>query len=818
MRAAWTELRAHPTRLVSVGLAVVISVAFVVACLVFVDTETHALSRRLTAETSTSDVVVTNPGSRDRSAQVAAVPGVAAVASTESGYAAFTSTEGPGLIELQSQPDRPEFRWSRLASGRWPDGAGQVAVTTGTAGRYGLGIGSTLTVQQGGTTSRLLQVSGLVDEGRLLLDDAGDAGIVDPAYFRGQADQPSPTLLVRVTAGTAPDAVATRLQALYGPDAEVQTAAEAQARALGEATGVSNVFGYLVVVFGGIALLVGSIIVVNTFGIVLGQRRGEIGLLRAVGATTGQVRRRLLAEALLIGVVGSVAGLLAGVGIATAASAVTGALGAGLELPWLRLLLVTLGGTAVTLGAALVPVLRATRVPPLVALRPVAEPEVARRTGRLRLVLGGLAVALGAVVVAVALQRTADVVLLSVAGAFVGAVGVLVLAGSFVPPLLRLAGRLTRPWGPVARLGAANLARNPGRASTTCTALMLAVGLIVTLQVGAASVRSTTEAALDSQFPVDLTVTNPAGPLSPTVARAVAATPGIAATTGVRMVTADAATTARGHGDGQTLQVGAPGVAADRVVASGLDRLDDLTALAHHTTIEDLGLRPGDRLWLRYQGRSQAFVLVASDIPDAGTVVVSDAAMTALAPSAPTAALWAAAAPGSDAADVTAGVRKALVSQPGLTLAGSLPQSAELSGVLDTLLRIATGLLGVAALIALVGVGNTLGLSVLERTRESALLRALGLQRRQLRAMLAVEAVLLAVVGAAIGIIAGLVFGAVGSAALAREADLGTLHLAVSPGQTLIVVGLTVVAGALASVLPARRAARTSPTAALAAG
>ncbi|WP_375431330.1 FtsX-like permease family protein [uncultured Friedmanniella sp.] len=817
-RGAWAELRAHPTRLVAVGLAVTISVAFLVACGVFVATETQAASRRLTAESSTSDVLVNLPGGRDRSAAVAAVPGVAAVATTSHGYVDFTSEEGPGLIRLQSLPDRPEFRWSRLTTGGWPVGADQVAVSTVTADNYGLHVGSTLTVQAGRGAVRLLQVSGIVDEGHLLLADPGDSGTVDAAFFRAQRDLGGdPTLLVRTDPGTDPDVVAERLQTLLGPQTTVQTAAEARADALTQATGVRDLFGYLVTIFGAIALLVGSIIIVNTYGIILGARRQEIGLLRAVGASTAQVRRRLLTEALLIGLLGSVAGVVVGVAVAALGSTVSGAISSGLVLPYGRLLVVGVGGTAVTALAALVPVLRATRVAPLAALRPVAEPDTVRRTGRLRLVAGGLLVGLGAALAGWALQQTSHIVLLTAAGAFLAATGVLALTGSFVPPLLRIAGRLTHPLSPVARLGAVNLTRNPGRAAATATALMLAVGLIVTLQVGAASLRSTSDAALDTQFPVDLTVTNPSGPLSPTVQAAVAATPGIVATSPVRIVTAgvgDAGST----GERQQLQVVAPGDGADRVVAAGLAQLTDRTALAHHTTIEGLGLRPGDPLALRYGGHRMSVVLVASDVADAGQVVVSDATMTALAPTAPTAGLWAAAADRRQAAQISAGVRKALVTQPGLVVAGSLPQAAEVGGVLDTVLDVATALLAVAALIALVGVGNTLGLSVLERTRESALLRALGLQRRQLRGMLAVEAVLLALVGAVIGVAAGVVFGSLGAAAVTRQTEMGDLHLAVPVTSTLVVLALSVLAGAAASVLPARRAATASPTAALAAG
>ncbi|HEY5821725.1 MAG TPA: ABC transporter permease, partial [Propionibacteriaceae bacterium] len=357
--------------------------------------------------------------------------------------------------------------------------------------------------------------------------------------------------------------------------------------------------------------------------------------------------------------------------------------------------------------------------------------------------------------------------------------------------------------------------RNPGRAAATCTALMLAVGLIVTLQVGAASLKSTTNNTLNSEFPVDVTVTNPMGPLSPTVMSSIEAVPGVKATIGVR--TAEVGIQVpTGTDDPTTLTLAGLPSNADTVVAAGTDRLSDRVALAHHFTIEGMGRQAGDPITLVYQGQQQTFTLEASDIAQGGMLVVPEQTLTRLAPDAPLSAVWAAAADRNQAADVIAAVRKVMGAQPGLSLGGSLEQAAGINALLDTLLQVATGLLAVAVAIAMIGVGNTLGLSVIERTRESALLRALGLQRRQLRLMLMVEAVLLALVGAVVGIGAGMLFGYVGVAALVKETSLSQLRFSMSVPQTVAVVLVTCVAGALASVLPGRRAAMAAPTAALA--
>lgn len=817
MRRAWSQLRAHPDRTISVGLAVVVSVAFVVACLVFVATETRGVGQRLSAPSSTSDVLVEVDGDPGQVVTAAAaLPEVAAVSTSASTYLGFSTAAGPGALEVQTLPDRPEFRWSTLASGRWPTAADEVALSPGTAKSYAVGEGGVLALDpQDGQPARQLVVTGLLDEGRSLLAALGDSGVVAPAFAAAApAGSLSTTVLLRVRPGTEPDAVAAALRPVVGETGTVQTSAEAGAAALEQTTGIGDVFGYLVLVFGSIALLVGSMIILNTLVIILTQRRREIGLLRAVGASSRQVRRMLLAEALLTGLLGSALGVAVGVGVAALAGTLTGSITAGLAVPPLTVGLCFVGGVLVTVLASLVPVRRASRVAPLEALRPVAPEPDRRRHLRLRTVTGGLGTLLGVGVIVVALTVDAHNVALAVAGAAITSLGVLALAVVVVPALLRGVGGLVGRTGPTARLASGNLVRNPGRSAATCTALMLAVGLIVTLQVGSASVKATLDAALDQKFPVDLVVTNPDGPLAPTVAAAVGRATGVTATVDVRSVRAGIAGAAD---EGLTeLAVSAPAAGVERVVPTGLDRLTGRTALVDGFTLEMLGARSGDPLELTYQGRRGSFVLAASEIPRSGGVVVTGGALDALAPTAPTSELWASVADRGDARAVVAAVRQATAGQPGLQVDGSLTEAAEVGQVLDTLLAVATGLLGVAVLIALIGVGNTLGLSVLERTRESALLRALGLQRRQLRGMLTVEAVLLALVGAAVGVVVGIAFGGVGAASLARETDMGAVHLAVPVLQTLGVVAVAGLAGAVASVLPARRAALATPTAALA--
>lgn len=815
MRNALLELRQHPARLVAVLLAVTISVAFVTACLVFTDTETRAIGKSITARTSASDVVVGLAGhATPRTlASMAAVPGVARIEPSYTGYAEFVSAQGAGDLVLDSLPKDPRLRWANLSSGTWPRTPTELTVDTTTAEQYGWSVGQDISLAHPGSRSgQRMRISGITGESRSLLSGLSSSAFVDASYFTSQRNVGPFQLLVVADASASPGAVAAGLTAVLPPDSTVQTADELTASTLADLTRGADVFRYLLLVFGGIAMLVGAILITNTFAIVVVQRRRQIGLLRAVGASTAQVRRGLLAEAVLVGAAGSLLGAGLGIALGAVGAAVTGSLAAGLAVPAAGLVAAAGLGLVVTVLATWLPAGRATRVAPLEALRPVADEQSTRRRSARWRNVSFLLMGAGTVLAVVAVQMGSHNLVLAIAGSMILAVGILLAVPAFLPPVLRLAGACVGRAGPVARLAAADALRNPSRVAATCTALMLGVGLIVTLQVGAASIKSTVDADLDSRFPVDVTVTNPDGPLSPQVVAAVRAIDGFTATSTVRRTTMSV----RAGGPRTSIAVdGLPPEAAP-VVAADFDQLDNQVVLAQRSTLEWLGVQPGGQLTLSFDRRTLALRAEASHLAQEGTLVVTDQTLTMLNPRAPVTSVWGAAAKRSEAQTVIADTRRAGGQQAGLEVGGSLEEAAALDKILDSLLTVATGLLGVAVLIALIGVGNTLGLSVLERSRESALLRALGLQRRDLRRMLAIEAALLALVGAVVGIAAGALFGWIGTAAVVQEANLTHPRFSLPVGQMLAVVAVAVLASLLASVIPGRRAALAAPTEALA--
>lgn len=806
---AVSQIRRHPGRIVAVLLAVMISVGYLTATLGFMATEQHAIADSVTARTADADVVITTADGTAAAltkplARVRTAPGVKAA---ELSYSIGASL-GQEPVALESMPQLPQLAWASLDSGRWPTNDHQIAIGRVTARQQNVGVGATIAIDLG-NGERKLEVTGITDETQSLFSGLSQSGFVVPGFFTDPKST-NGLLMVIGDGSQSQDQLATSLQHRLGHKV---TAVTADAYNQSQLTGLSDgtdVLRNLLLIFGAIAMLVGTILIVNTFLILLAQRRRQIGLLRAVGATGGQVRRSLLLEALITGVIGSLLGVAVGIGISAIAAAVSGSLHSGLVIPPT---VAAAGGVGVlvTLLAAIGPSGRATRVSPLDALRPVADAATSRRMSLLTAIPSVLVAAAGGALIAYGLHNHAHPLLLGVAGSIMVAVGVLIGVKLYFPSLVQLLGLVTRPLGPVGRLATSNTARNPGRAAATGAALMLATGLIVTLQVGAASVKQSTSLMFDQHYPVDITLAAD-GALPAGVVDQVAGINGVSSVAPVRITSVKVSTT--GHQSAELRMIA--GDTMGSVINPGAGRLPTDSVLIDPLIAQSLNLKAGDTITVRHGSWHHSEPVQPSRIAADGALVVPPALMAEAAPRSTISGVWAKAAPSADVVSVNSALTKITKAHHELALSGSLTSKASYAQLLDTLLTIATVLLGVAVVIALIGVGNTLGLSVIERSRESALLRALGLQRGQLRLMLGIEAVLLAVGGAIVGIAAGAFFGWIGTAAIATQLDFPTVVFAMSAPQTVLVGVVAIVAGVLASILPGRRAAMSAPIEALA--
>ncbi len=808
LRQALAEVRLHPGRFISTILAVAISVAFLAGSAVMVATEAQSEGRALNVPIAGADIVVENAAVPGVRATLGAAPGVVAVAPVLQLTEPITAGTRSQLLSMFAVP--PEaLRWSRLDAGRWPTTAGEIALSRGAAEALGVAVGAQVT---GSLTDQQLTVVGVTDEPSTLFTKTGYAASARFQQFGVDPDG-ADTWAVKGAAGTEPAELVAQLQRALtatGPEVKVGLAEDVRQAAVKKLAGDFEVFTNLLWAFAAVALVVGMITIANTFSITLAQRRRQIGLLRAVGATGSQVRRRFLAEAVILGVLGSILGLAAGIGLAAAGSAFTGSLFWGLALPVAQLATAVGLGVLATVGAAWVPIIRGTRVLPLEALQPVPAGDELRRASILRSVVCGLFLLAGAGLVVFAISGNPYGFFGAVAAGAMISLGVLFGAPLFVPGLLRFSGRLVKRFGTVAALAAGNAERNPRRATATSTALMLAVGLIVTLQVATASIRLTLLDEIERRSPVDIGIAWAAADGRPaSIPDAVRTRLGMApGVTDSVLLSAVPAELVGKDGPSQVSAIGydpaiqlVTGVTAG--VADGQVLLDKDTAAA---TGKSVKVRAGDT--------ELKLEVVASALPGPGMVIVSPATLARIGKPVAGAVLWLSVPDRSRAVDAMLAVTETVGTNG--QVAGSIIEAATIERVLNILLTITTALLGVAVLIALIGVSNTLGLSVLERTRESALLRALGLQASSLRAMLTIEALQVTLVGVLVGLLAGGFFGWLAVTSLGRSASVGAILFALDVPQTLAMLGLAVVAAALASVLPGRRAAKAAPTEALA--
>ncbi|WP_299450448.1 ABC transporter permease [uncultured Serinicoccus sp.] len=826
MAARWMAagLASRGRRLASAAVAILIGVGFLTTSLVVVSTAQAGLEDAVAGGLRDADLVVTGADdtwlATDDVDRVAGTPGVDRVVADAtvgvdhgSSFLAATSVPAGGMTLLE---------------GRMPTGADEATVNQALAGQVAVGDELTLatrTVDGAVGDPLTLTVVGVVDPGEVHTLSYTEGFLTTDATLRELDPGVSYESAQVTVAGTATVDEVREALAEAVPGAALRTGPEAAADRVAGLTGQTFVLGSVLLGFGAVSLATAAIVIANTFTITLAQRTGELALLRCVGATRGQVRRSVLLEALVLGTAASVVGVGAGLGVAQlllglARGADLGIpLGTGLEVGWLSLVVPVLVGLAITLLASWWPAGRATRVSPLAALRPAGEPAATSRVSRVRVLLALLLVAGGTgLMVLAALLRQ---VLLGVAGGLVSFVGVLLAAVVLVPALVRLLGLAARPAGVPGRLAVSGAVRNPGRAAATSAALLVGVTLITMTSVGAASGERTALGEIDQAFAVDLVAQTEPG-LEGDVPVPTAVEPGLVDRLSAVDGVAAAEVVQTAYLDVGAME-GVPAAALAPATAQQVLRSEELVAALAPGTVGlgsydrvAYGVEAGDTLTVGGPGGSRDLTVVELGLGAAGLALQPEDLQSLsggganLQPGAVLLRL-------DDDADVgdTMTAVGEVAEDGGMTVQGAAAERALVAQVLDVMVLVATALLGVAVLIAVVGIANTLSLSVIERHREHALLRGLGLTRGQMRAMLLTEGVLLALVSAGLGLALGIGYAALGVQTILPA---GTpLALAVPWARVGVIVGVALLAGVLASVLPARRAARVSPAEGLAA-
>ena len=819
-RVLTASLRGHARRLVAGGIAIVLSVAYLSAVIITTGSMNAALGKAVAAPYTHADLVVTTSSGELSAGVVRAlrqVDGVAAVGlSTSTGVEATYPGGTPGYAVISAVPADQELRWHDLVSGRLPDSPREVAVSAQAAEDNQIRIGDPVELQPYGGSRRSFRVVGIavtasmVDSASVFVSENAISALADGS-LTGE-------LLIRLDEGVEVATVSDAVAAAAGAGSSVQTGAAMTEGTLESYTGGIGVLGLFLLGFAAIAMFVALLVVTNTFSIVIAQRARELALFRCVGATKAQLFKAVLVEAVLGGAVFSIVGVAAGVGLAVATlEVIRSRLDA--QIPDLELVLnpVALAlpflvGVLTTVAAAITPAHRATWVPPLAALRPAYAIRVRSKAGAIRLAIGGVLVAVGVALLVYAMPGAIDssVVLVGIAGGALSFLGLLLLAPVVVPQVVRLLSVCVRPAGVPATVAVANAMRNPRRTAATASALLVGVTLISLLVVGAASSERTFNETLDAQYPVDLTIRS--GELS---AETVAAVRNVDGISGVALMRE---TSMKLKGWLETPVTGVDRTAATRVVRDErvLQGVRSGAVVLAPGLARRLKVQTGDDIFIGDGDRERQLRVVVGEPQAVPPVMVTMDDLAELAPNAPVVELWGRVSEDAQAGAVLESVESVVGTASNAELGGALTQRQLYSTIAEAMVLVSSGLLAVAVLIAVVGVGNTLSLSVLERTRENALLRALGLTRGGLRGTLAIEALLLSGAAVVLGIVLGIAYGYAGtSTLLGGVPEVEDIELVVPWQRIGLVAAVAMAAGLLASVLPARRAVRTPPAAAL---
>jgi putative ABC transport system permease protein len=838
LRVVLAGLRAHRVRLAMSAMAIVLGVGFVAGTLIFSDTAKAAFFAQFARQAAGVDAAVSPQRQAEGKGAGALVPApvydrlrsVGGAASVEGRMAApvtLLARSGRPITDGESAgvgvdiPADPRFQVTTTVSGRLPRGPGEAVLDRDTAAREGLRAGGGVTVLGRGGARTPLRLVGIVDFG--VRKDLGTGSVLglraaDLTALTGVSGYTRVDLAA--APGVSEQALTDRARSAAGPAYTVVTG-ERLAHDLADDV-VHNIDSILLglLMFAFVAVVVAALVIYNTFAILVAQRIRELALLRCVGATRRQILGAVLLEALAVAGAASIVGAAAGLGIAAALRAVFAAIGTA---PPSGPLVVSGGGLALAAGlgvvatvlSALLPALSATRVTPVTALGAVPEGRVGSVTARaVRTVAALVAAAAGLGLAVAGLDRGRPGLYFEAAGGTVFFLGVLVAGPLLVGPLTRVIGWPGLLAGVPGRLASANARRAPGRSATTTMALTIGVGLMTLFSVVAASAQTFAAAQIDKHYPVDYLVQalrtgdgadQPGVP--PAVAAGLRALPELSSVAELRKHTPRSA-----GATGGVVAVDPAGYAAayrPETLSGSLDRVRDGSGVAAVAT--ELRKRVGDTVTV--DGRRLRVVAVFRGNLAGEQIVVSWADFARYYGPGDDDMVLVIARHGVGAGASRAALDRALADRPLVRVTAVASYKEQLSSAVDTVLALFGGLLGIAMIIALFGIANTLSLSVIERTRESALLRALGLTRRQLRLMLSAEALIMGIMGGTVGVAVGAGFGWTVSQTFMRPRGGGEVTYPI--GQIALYLAIAAAAALLASVLPARRAARVPPAQAL---
>ena len=833
LRLTIANLRAHPVRFLTTLLAIVVGTGFLAGTLVLGDSLGPALRSNAVVALKGVDAAV-EPSLRDAGGRRRGGGGLDAGAIPATTLDEVEGTDGvqdaagvlsadlsvldsSGAVVLKNATGSlaipvPALDPYHVVEGRAPTAAGEITIDQETSRRKGWPVGTELQLAttSGGHSAEVVGITRYGDQAAA--SASGDIVVsqADGFAFLAAGSESYDAIYVTGTPGTSQDDLAVSLSAQVGDRFTVQTGDELRADEAGSAASLADTIDTGLQAFAWIALFVGIFIIYNTFSIVVAQRLRETALLRAIGASGKQVRRAVLLEALIVGLVASLIGVAVGVGLFFALrelvpqfKALTGTAGVSLRVRPTSVLEVLLVGMVVTVISAFVPAFRASRTKPMAALRMAAIDRSG--TNRVRAAIGLIALVLGAVLLLVGMAIEQGLVIAS--GPVLMFIGVLLggpmLANGFSAGIGSVLGRLGLP----SRLAVANTRRNPARTATTANALLIGIFLVVFVTAAGGAVRDWAVERVSELSGADLTVMSASAGIDPALQQQIVDTDGVTASTAIY------------EGVGLTGTDGTPVAAVDFASATPVLALKTTSGSLADMGPNDIavigsagGARGnsvpaiGSTMPVQFKnGQSRTFTVAAViqfSLDARGDLIPADTARAVVPDLLPnTIAL---SVSGGSARSVQQSLDDLTAEYSSIIVTAGNFVATFIKAFFNAIISSVNALLGLAVIIAVFGIVNTLILSVVERTPEIGLLRAVGMSRSQIRRSIRSESVIVAADGTLIGMGFGLFVAWAVTQPIFQDGQSFSWPLR----ELGVIALLGFVIGVIASLIPAWRASR----------
>ncbi|MFT8358314.1 FtsX-like permease family protein [Bifidobacterium aquikefiri] len=741
----------------------------------------------------------------------------------------------------------------QLTSGVWPKVSGQIAIADSVAKQLKLSIGSTVSASTSAETS-LYGTSGSLSNMKVVGITRDDAGAF--SYYRGACvlsesdistvqgistgfdDLYTSEIFLKIhpSAGTAESQVINNVKSVLPQGFAVQSKQalqDQQIKQLGD--GGTNIITTFVLVFGILAMFVASLVIGNTLQVMVAQRRRTLALLRTIGAKKGQLYRSVLLESLVLGFAGSVLGVVCAIGLMSMlglAGAKLGGLSFALIPSWQVVIIPIVFALIATTIASMSSARMATKVTPLEALQPLEASEN-KRSNKTRIIFGLLLLLAGVALSCFAIYRTyasthgsqisdndsETLVLVAIAGVIFCFISMLLTSRIWIPAVLRAVGAIISHIGAASTLASANIQKNHRRVAATGSALLIGVTLVSCLGIGAASAKATMGTVLDSHYSVDIQAVGQS--LDTSALHKVEKAEGVGK---AELVSSATATIASGKYKSASIDIYGVNPSTITDVMHGMinaQELDNGNLILSSTSAKSDATLAKQRSLPISSGNSSSREIPLKlgeyrgiDSTHGLYGVVSEHTFDSMKLNHVSNQIWVKSDGTASTANLVDNVKNALSSYASVNVIGSIAERALWEKMVNSVLMILVALLAVAVVIALIGVTNTLSLSVIERQKESATLRAIGMTKAQLRRSLAVEAILISLGSGVSGIIAGTLFGWLGSYVV--FASFGTVAFPFDWRMACTIVIIALAAALLSSIIPARRATKVSPVSALA--